>query len=87
MDKFIIVIFIIALLGNMVLDMRVIHSNKERIKITKEQLVMYREVMVKLDHNTKVRQERLKELKEHKRKIESVNRKLTILNKANYKKY
>lgn len=87
MDKFIVVIFIIALLGNMVLDIRVIHSNKERIKITKEQLSMWDEVRAKLDQNIKVHNERQEELKAYRRKIDTVNRKLTILNKANYKKY
>lgn len=87
MDKFIFVIFIIAMIGDMILNLRVIKSNQERIKITKEQLGMWDEVMVKLDNNTELQRSRHEELKEHRRKLDTVNRKLTILNKANYKKY
>lgn len=87
MNNFISIVFIIALIGNMILDIRVVRSNKERNKRIQQQIDIQHEVMAKLDYNTLAQNARIEELKSHRKKLDIVNRKLTILNKANYKKY
>jgi len=81
------VVFIIVLIGNMVCDFKVIKSNKERIRSNQSILDNQKEIIAKIQHNTLVQNARIEEIKSHIKKLDVVNRKLTILNKANYKKY
>ncbi len=80
-------IIIVILATYIVVDIKKIKSNKEVVKacnkINKEQ----KKANEILDKDVTLHKEHIEEHRLLKNRLDAVNRKLTILNKANYKKY
>lgn len=86
-NTFINMIIIVILATYIVVDIKKIKSNKEVVKacdkINKEQ----KKANEILDKDVTLHKEHIEEHRLLKNRLDAVNRKLTILNKANYKKY
>lgn len=80
-------IFNIILITDIVTNIMKIKSNNNLIKINEERYNIVSETNGTLKSDIAIREEHIEEHKVLQRKLDSVNRKLTILNKANYKKY
>lgn len=87
LNNFIFIIFIIAIIGDMILNLRVIFSNKERNEHINKLIEVDKKLREDLANHRMEHRFKTNEVGTLNRKLETVNRKLTILNKANYKKY
>lgn len=87
LNNFIFIVFIIAIIGDMILNLRVINSNKERNEKVKKLIEIDKKLREDLANHRMEHKFKNNEVGVLKRKLDTVNRKLTILNKANYKKY
>lgn len=81
------IINIILLLVNIFLVVGVIKSNKEKRDKVKELIEIDKKLREDLANHRMEHRFRNDEVGILNRKLDTVNRKLTILNKANYKKY
>lgn len=80
-------IFNIILITDIVTNIMKIKSNNNLIKINEERYNIVSETNGTLKNDIAIREEHIEEHKALQRKLDSVNRKLTVLNKANYKRY
>lgn len=87
MNNFIFIVFIVAIAGDMILNLRVIHSNKKRNEKVNELIEIDKKLRGDLANHRMEHRFKNNEVGTLNRKLDTVNRKLTILNKANYKKY
>lgn len=87
MNNFIFIVFIVAIAGDMILNLRVIHSNKKRNEKVNELIEIDKKLRGDLANHRMEYRFKNNEVGTLNRKLDTVNRKLTILNKANYKKY
>lgn len=71
----------------MIFNLRVIHSNKQRNENTKKLIELDKKLREDLANHRMEHRFRYDEIGILNRKLDTVNRKLTILNKVNYKKY
>lgn len=81
------IIFNILLIVNAILAIGIIKSNKEKNEKVKELIDIDKKLREDLANHRMEHRFRINEVGTLNRKLETVNRKLTILNKANYKKY
>ena len=87
MSNFICTVLIIAMIGDVILNLRVIHSNKKRNDSIKKLIEIDKKLREDLANHRMEHRFKNNEVGTLNRKLDTVNRKLTILNKANYKKY
>ncbi|WP_404989293.1 hypothetical protein [Clostridium culturomicium] len=87
MNSIICSIFIIAMIVDVILNLRVIYSNKKRNDSIKNLIEIDKKLREDLANHRMEHRFRNDEVGILNRKLDTVNRKLTILNKANYKKY
>ncbi|MDU4890971.1 MAG: hypothetical protein E6344_18280 [Clostridium sp.] len=87
MNSIIYMIFNILLIVNVILAIGIIKSNKERNEKVKELIEIDKKLRGDLANHRMEHRFKAGETEMLTRKLNAVNRKLTILNKANYKKY
>ncbi|MEG2919108.1 MAG: hypothetical protein RR851_14385 [Clostridium sp.] len=87
MNNVILVVFIFAIIVDMILNIRVISSNKKRNENIKKQIEVVKKLLKDLADHRMEHRFKNNEIGTLNKKLDTVNRKLTILNKTNYKKY
>ncbi len=86
-STFINMILIVILATYIVVDIKKIKSNKEVVKACNKINEEQKKANEILDKDVVLHKEHIEEHRLLKNRLDTVNRKLTILNKTNYKKY
>lgn len=86
-SMFVNLVLLIILSTCFVVDIKKIKSNKEVIKTCNKVNEEQKKANEILDKDVTLHKEHIEEHRLLKNRLDAVNRKLTILNKANYKKY